>query len=197
MTSREESDNATRPASLSPSCRKCVNVLQHLISGLANGNSEESPPLTLLKAIGGGDPKQLRVEKSRDGVVLYLPVETTQPHLLRKWTKFQGDNVDVDSPRAIATSASDSSTESTPTNPLAIELKCRKCSSVGPEVRSTLIARNCSFVTQVVSVFSLPGRGTSIFARSYAAVSRHLSQPSPFRSRRAIRNSDARAGPSI
>lgn len=139
MASREEPDKATRPPSLSPSCRKCVDVLQHLVSGLANDDSQESPPLTLLKAIGGGDPKKLRVEKSRDGVLLYLPVETTQPEVLRRWTKFQGDNVNIDPPRAIATSVSDSATESTPTNPLAIELKCRKCSTVGPEVRSLVV----------------------------------------------------------
>mmetsp|Transcript_16984 Transcript_16984/g.41391 ORF Transcript_16984/g.41391 Transcript_16984/m.41391 type:complete len:166 (-) Transcript_16984:2646-3143(-) len=157
MTSTEESENATtRPPSLSPSCRKCVNVLQHLVSGLANDKSEESPPLTLLKAIAGGDPNRLRVEKSRDGVVLYLPVETTQPNLLRKWTKFLDDNVNIEPPRAIATSASGSSTESTPTNPLSIELKCRKCSTVGPEVRSLLIARSGSFVSQVHLVVVTP-----------------------------------------
>lgn len=136
-----KSDNATKPSALSPSCKKCVNVLQQLISGLQSETKDanESPPLTLLKAIARADPKSLRVENTRDGVVMHIPVKENQPGLLRRWTKFVGDsgNVGLNAPlRALATSASpDSSADSTaPTNPLTIELKCRKCSTQGPEV---------------------------------------------------------------
>lgn len=139
MTSKEELDYVNKPSSLSPSCRKCVSVLQQLVSGLQSeaNDKNESSPVTLLRAIAGGDPKELRIEKKRDGVVVYFPVETTQPSLLRRWTEFNDDTASIDQAvRPIATSVSDATLSKTPTNsdnPLAIELKCRKCSDQGPE----------------------------------------------------------------
>jgi hypothetical protein len=185
----------------SSSCKKCVNVLRELISGLqesrdgttGTGNNHrgigsnivdghESPPLTLLKAIArgqqqhqqtelGGKNGEIRphkqqshpsliVEDVEDGVRLTIPVETTIPTLLRRWTKLtqhhqqQGvgeeddDNTDlVPLHHALATSAS--LEEGGPTqpeprsaagggrqvvaDPLVVELKCRKCASTGPE----------------------------------------------------------------
>ncbi|KAG7366327.1 peptidase M76 family protein [Nitzschia inconspicua] len=178
----------------SSSCKKCVKVLRDLISGLQENNngdnvnvindtnksfsssnntdtSSESPPLTLLKAIAGAaaipnQQKNLQVEEIEDGVRLTIPVETTLPALLRRWTKLpqpykdeeENDDKGLLQPifQAMATSANDSllneqnannqrfkeSTRphSSPhppdkplTDPLTIELKCRKCASSGPE----------------------------------------------------------------
>lgn len=139
MTSKEESNNVTKPSSLSTSCRKCVSVLQQLVSGLQSETNDknESSPLTLLKAIAGGDPKQLRIENNSDGVVIHIPVETTESNILRRWTKFVDDTANIDQGvRAIATSVSDSSiatSKTNPTHPLTVELRCRKCSTEGPE----------------------------------------------------------------
>jgi Peptidase M76 family len=100
---------------MSSSCNKCVRVLRDLISGLQennnlnssytadNGGGETgSPPLTLLKAIAGKtspslvssqqqqqqqESQKLQVEEVEDGVRLTIPVETTMPNLLRRWTK--------------------------------------------------------------------------------------------------------------
>jgi hypothetical protein len=88
---------------MSSSCNKCVKVLRDLISGLQEENNKnEPPPLTLLKAIagtstiqqrgGGTAPQQqhqnqLKVEEVEDGIRLTIPVETTLPTLLRRWTK--------------------------------------------------------------------------------------------------------------
>jgi Peptidase M76 family len=169
---------------MSSSCNKCVKVLRDLISGLQehnNGNerhpttnsntnhsdSSESPPLTLLKAIAASEPssasqKTLQVEEIEGGVRLTIPVETTLPNLLRRWTKLpqpilhdqQGEQEDgLLRPlyHAMATSADDALKEGpgnknaflkrSPNNPddkpladpLTIELKCRKCASSGPE----------------------------------------------------------------
>ncbi|KAG7352222.1 peptidase M76 family protein [Nitzschia inconspicua] len=173
----------------SSSCKKCVKVLRDLISGLQENNngdndtnksfssgnntdtSSESPPLTLLKAIAGAaaipnQQKNLQVEEIEDGVRLTIPVETTLPALLRRWTKLpqpykdeeENDDKGLLQPifQAMATSANDSLLneqnannqrfkESTRphsslhppdkplTDPLTIELKCRKCASSGPE----------------------------------------------------------------
>jgi hypothetical protein len=109
---------------MSSSCNKCVKVLRDLISGLQENNNHgvcssntstnncdhatESPPLTLLKAIAGTvsplsnsssqqqKSRNLYVEEVEDGVRLTIPVETTMPNLLRRWTKLpppaSGDN---------------------------------------------------------------------------------------------------------
>ena len=116
-----------------------------------NKSDDEPPPLTLLKAIAGGDSKKIRIDNSEDGVVMSFPVRLTSPTLLMRWTKFMRDNEEqsttednlVVSPHAIATSATSaaadaaignpSDTSTNPESPLTIELKCRKCSSNGPE----------------------------------------------------------------
>jgi hypothetical protein len=157
---------------MSASCHKCVKVLRDLISGLQQdnrdgrtsiqkNNSTQSPPLTLLKAIAEGamnapagrqdsQPRQLRVEQVEDGVRLTIPVETTMPHVLRRWTKLlppageplreqDDDDDELLQPlyHAMATSANDHRSDSKQSDqladPLTIELKCRKCASSGPE----------------------------------------------------------------
>lgn len=128
----------------SPSCRKCVRVLQELMSGLQGDSKggDEPPPLTLLKAIAGDQVNKLRIENVDDGVTMHFPVDTTKPSLLRRWTNFVGKEDAVAGSalevptHTLATSASGAApTDSTiPENPLTIQLKCRKCSSTGPEV---------------------------------------------------------------
>eukprot|EP00539_Tryblionella_compressa_P010463 CAMPEP_0178801376 /NCGR_PEP_ID=MMETSP0745-20121128/13316_1 /TAXON_ID=913974 /ORGANISM="Nitzschia punctata, Strain CCMP561" /LENGTH=354 /DNA_ID=CAMNT_0020460211 /DNA_START=33 /DNA_END=1094 /DNA_ORIENTATION=+ len=180
---------------MSASCNKCVKVLRDLISGLQEEpmqhpqqqqgrrrqqqqqQTDEPPPLTLLRAIAGstsnGKKQQprLKVEDVEDGVRLTIPVETTLPTLLRRWTKLpklvvaneNDDNNDDDEfeedlmqplYHTMATSVNpaeeletssiqkrndndDGIKESTNNQPIAdpltIELKCRKCSSSGPE----------------------------------------------------------------
>jgi hypothetical protein len=138
------SPNANESSSnTSPSCRKCVKVLQELVSGLQDDSKkgDEPPPLTLLKAIAGDQSKKLRVENSEDGVTMHFPVDITKPSLLKRWTQFTSQQEetgrsDLEVPlHTLATSASGAaSANSTPSNPLTIQLTCRKCSSTGPEV---------------------------------------------------------------
>ena len=124
------------------SCNKCVKVLRDLISGIQK-DGKESRPLTLLKAIGGGNSDKVKIEPIDDGVKMTLPVQTTVPTLLRPWSsliqqqeeqKRMNEGGEVFS-HTLATSAN--ATTSSNTNededPLTIELKCRKCASSGPE----------------------------------------------------------------
>jgi hypothetical protein len=128
------------------------------------GGESESPPLTLLRAIIAGGANNhynapLKVEHIDDGVKMHLPVETTLPTLLRRWSSISrqqeaadnnNDSTTTTTPTTLngsssipllatlATSAVDSHTSSTATtattnDPLTIELKCRKCASSGPE----------------------------------------------------------------
>jgi hypothetical protein len=104
--------------------------------------------LTLLKAIAGGQSNKLRIENNPDGVTMHFPVEITSPKVLKRWTKFIGEDSNTAEssvllpPHALATSVPATpasiavSGDSPPENPLTIELKCRKCSSKGPEVSS-------------------------------------------------------------
>jgi hypothetical protein len=151
------------------SCRKCVQALRDIISGLHNddNSTQESPPLTLLKAIIADDWKSsssfddssssrqpttyknnLKIQDTEDGVKVELPVTTTLPNLLRRYSSLlhHGDNnnvVDESSPHTLATSvlsvtaAAHSSSHPPPPlpqqPPLTIELKCRKCATSGPE----------------------------------------------------------------
>ena len=158
--SSSSNDGRTVPTNkkekMSPSCFSCVKTLQEIVSGLHNhrdvdssskNTSNEPPPLTLLKAIAGGDSKKIRIENSEDGVVMSFPVKITSPNLLKRWTKFLRDNEEQSttkdnlevSPHAIATSAAGATIgnpgekSTTPENPLTIELKCKKCASSGPE----------------------------------------------------------------
>jgi hypothetical protein len=140
------------------SCRKCVKALQEIISGLHDDSTQESPPLTLLKAIITDDWKSssssslnnpqttttattttthnLKIQETQDGVKVELPVNTTLPNLLRRYSSLlNGDNNNNNSispypPHTLATSVTSSEE---PPQPLTIELKCRKCATSGPE----------------------------------------------------------------
>jgi hypothetical protein len=167
------SDNPkqTKKKEASASCSKCVTVLQQILSSVqqsadatadsnnSKSNLEESPPLTILKAIAsgtGGDPKRmqgLKIVNTKDGVKVQLPVTTTLPTLLRRWSALlrerngQDDDVAIttkESTLGHVTLACSSSSESSSAlllqqqqqdqqPPLEIELLCRKCSSTGPE----------------------------------------------------------------
>lgn len=100
-----------------PSCKKCVKVLRELIAGLQEEKSSarnESHPLTLLRAIARDTTtatttsrtntntasttsstqqqllqSQIRIEPIDDGVKMHLPVETTLPNVLRRWSTWQ------------------------------------------------------------------------------------------------------------
>ena len=113
----------------SASCRKCVQVLQEIISGLhANNNNNsieknyssttnshhpttvggthqtsdphrESLPLTLLKAIaetGGSSSSSstsnLSIQETHDGVRVEIPVTTSLPVMLRRWSSMVRSN---------------------------------------------------------------------------------------------------------
>ena len=148
-TDERKRTTTTQSGTVSPSCLQCVKVLQELVSGLhilkdnkssQTSTKNEPPPLTLLKAIAGGDSNKLRIENSEDGVTMHFPVGTTSPTLLKRWTKFLTENEKTNdlelTPQALATSVprTVSPTEkTTPENPLRIELKCKTCSSTGPE----------------------------------------------------------------
>ena len=186
----------------SASCRKCVQVLQEIISGLhANNNNNsieknyssttnshhpttvggthqtsdphrESLPLTLLKAIaetGGSSSSSssstsnLNIQETHDGVRVEIPVTTSLPVMLRRWSSMvrsnhrsgserqiddeerERDDKELHSLQTLATSSSSpmSPTTSLPSqsqqqhqqqpSSLSIELKCRTCSNTGPE----------------------------------------------------------------
>jgi hypothetical protein len=165
-SNNNNNNNTHNDDSSSPSCIKCVKVLRDLISELqenktVKGGGEkgvESPPLTLLRAIIAGGANNhhapLKIEHIDDGVKMHLPVETTLPTLLRRWSSLyrqQQEEADngITTPTLnggsssiplLATSAVESedtsistSTIATTNDPLTIELKCRKCASSGPE----------------------------------------------------------------
>ena len=160
----------------SNSCRKCVKALREIISGLHDDSStKESPPLTLLKAIITDDWKSsssssssssrsrqtstttthnknnLKIQETEDGIKVELPVTTTLPNLLRRYSSLliddSNDNESPYSPHTLATSISSSEDtaaaldhhhqqqqqQSQSSQPLTIELKCRKCLTSGPE----------------------------------------------------------------
>jgi hypothetical protein len=158
----------------SNSCRKCVKALREIISGLHDDSTQESSPLTLLKAIIADDwrssssfdssssrqqttyKNNLKIQDTEDGVKVELPVTTTLPNLLRRYSSLlhHGDNNNVvddssspySSTHTLATSvlsldaaaaaALDQQSSSHPPPqqpPLTIELKCRKCATSGPE----------------------------------------------------------------
>ena len=100
-TDERKRTTTTQSGTVSPSCLQCVKVLQELVSGLhilkdnkssQTSTKNEPPPLTLLKAIAGGDSNKLRIENSEDGVTMHFPVGTTSPTLLKRWTKFLTEN---------------------------------------------------------------------------------------------------------
>ena len=137
------------------SCTKCVKVLRDILSDLQKNNGKkgvDSHPMTLLKGIARG--KEPKVETIEDGVRMSLPVETTEPTLLRRWsslmrqnereqdnnkmphhtlaTSVNNDN-DDDNNRNNNISSNNTNNDDTLTQDLTIELKCRKCASSGPE----------------------------------------------------------------
>eukprot|EP00339_Tiarina_fusa_P014615 CAMPEP_0117065468 /NCGR_PEP_ID=MMETSP0472-20121206/45772_1 /TAXON_ID=693140 ORGANISM="Tiarina fusus, Strain LIS" /NCGR_SAMPLE_ID=MMETSP0472 /ASSEMBLY_ACC=CAM_ASM_000603 /LENGTH=218 /DNA_ID=CAMNT_0004786115 /DNA_START=205 /DNA_END=857 /DNA_ORIENTATION=- len=93
--------------STNSSCSKCVKVLRDLVSGMhslpaASSDVEESKPLQLLRAIAsaGGDPnnhnlqqqqhqlQKVKIENVDDGIKMVIPVSTTSPTLLRRWSNW-------------------------------------------------------------------------------------------------------------
>lgn len=95
-------------------------------------------------------PPALKIEETEDGVKLTIPVETTSPALMKPWTHLprplreqeeerSAEEDDLEDSIFLATSVrrdddeiAASRTEPV-TNPLTIELKCRKCETSGPE----------------------------------------------------------------
>lgn len=88
---------------------------------------------------------QLKIQETQDGVKVELPVTSTLPNLLRRYSALLIENSNNESssyaPHPLATSVS-SSQEATAleqqqqqqsSQPLTIELKCRKCLTSGPE----------------------------------------------------------------
>lgn len=142
----------------SASCQKCVRVLRELIADLQSTKSatgktvqrkSESAPVTLLRAISGNVSNNLTIEMVDDGVKLHVPVETTSPGELRSWRDWfhpQRENENVlggistvlgklrNKPLALSVNDYQSpSMRSKFRDPLAVELKCRKCANTGPE----------------------------------------------------------------
>ena len=152
------------------------------LSSIANSTSresyrsavieEDSKPLQLLRAIAmnstssdatsgsrSNTNNHVKIENVNDGIRVIVPVKTTAPNLLRRWSNWsqeldssQDENdedledlepytiatTSADTPNKVsalvATSAVNATSESDTAEPtLSIELKCRKCASTGPE----------------------------------------------------------------
>lgn len=180
------------------------NISTDARHGNSHESRKEPPPLTLLRAIArssqhhpGYDrwgqeketarrrrtnttlqrPSALKIEETEDGVRLIIPVETTAPALMKRWTQLeppqkqqleeqptndeQEDEAELEDLAPLATSVhqldhahdlegSSSSSSSrvartmsqqpqqqqqavVVSDPLTIELRCRKCETTGPE----------------------------------------------------------------